>query len=256
MSAKDIGGRQRVEIRVKRFDPESRTFVYRVYTPEVDRYTTLLDALIRIKETEDATLSVRYSCRMSICGSCAMVLNGRPTLACETNLLSKGTDRFEVGPMEAFPQLRDLVTKFDEFFEKHSTVEPWLIRRDLEEKFAALKEYVQTDSEVDYYLDFANCIKCGLCVDACPVSNTNPSFIGPQALAQAYRYNSDSRDEGEKERLLKLDTLEGAWGCEFAGACSVVCPKGVDPALAIQLLKLDIMKSRLGMRQNKAKRAK
>ncbi|MDG6934065.1 MAG: succinate dehydrogenase iron-sulfur subunit [Nitrososphaerota archaeon] len=248
MSGSQSRGIRRFNLVVKRYDPDSSEFVTKTYSLEADRFTTVLDALIRIKETQDQTLSMRYSCRMSICGSCAMVLNGRPRLACETNLFSLGTDKVEVGPLEAFVQLKDLATEFNEFFKKHAYANPWLIRRDTEEKFKAEKEYVQTRTQVDHYLDFANCIKCGLCVDACPVSNTNPSFIGPQALSQAYRYNSDSRDEGERERLIKLDTLDDVWGCEYAGACSVVCPKGVDPALAIQLLKLDIMKSRFGGR--------
>ena len=158
--------------------------------------------------------------------------------------------------MEAHPVVRDLVTDFDEFFEKHRSVMPWLIRRDTEEKFRAEKEYQQTASQVDYYLDFAHCISCGLCVDACPVSNTNAEFVGPQALGQAYRYNADSRDEGEKLRLDKLDTMEGVWGCEYAGACSQVCPKGVDPALTIQLTKLALMRYRFTGKTNPDKRAK
>ena len=93
-------------------------------------------------------------------------------------------------------------------------------------------------------------------MDACPVSNTNTEFIGPQALGQAYRYSSDSRDEGEKMRLDKLDSMEGVWGCEYAGACSEVCPKGVDPALTIQLTKLALMRLRLTGKTNPDKRAK
>ncbi len=147
--------------------------------------------------------------------------------------------------MEAHPILKDLVTDFDEFFRKHMSVHPWLVREDTEEKFSAEKEYIQTRRQLDYYLPFSYCIKCGLCVDACPISNTNPDYLGPQALAQAYRYNKDSRDQGERERLEIVDDMNGVWGCEFAGACSLVCPKGVDPALAIQLLKLDVMKYRM-----------
>ncbi|MCL5429975.1 MAG: 4Fe-4S dicluster domain-containing protein, partial [Candidatus Marsarchaeota archaeon] len=86
------------------------------------------------------------------------------------------------------------------------------------------------------------CIKCGLCVDACPVANTKKDFLGPQAIAQAYRYIADSRDQDNGKRLEYLDSVDGAWGCEFAGACSVVCPKSVDPALAIQLIKSEIAK--------------
>ena len=240
---------------VKRLDSVSRTFVEKTFQVEADQFTSVLDLLVSVKEKQDHTLSMRYSCNMGICGSCGMVINGRPRLACETNVYSLRTPTIRVGPMEAHPLLRDLVTDFDDFFEKHRSVKPWLVRKDMEEKFKAEKEYTQTGSQVDYFRDFAQCIKCGLCVDACPVSNTNPHFVGPQALAQAYRYNSDSRDQGEKERLDSLDRLDGVWGCEFAGACSEVCPKGVDPALTIQQLKLDIMKKRFTGRVNPEKRA-
>lgn len=245
-----------IELTVKRYDTETESFKESVYTLEADRFTTVLDALIGVKERQDPTLSLRYSCNMGICGSCAMVINGMPRLACETNIYALDTERITVGPMEAHPLLRDLATDFDDFFAKHKSVKPWLVRKDEEEKFRAEKEYVQTRSQVDYFLDFANCIKCGLCVDACPVSNTNPGYLGPQALAQAYRYNSDSRDEGEHERLALVDSMEGAWGCEGAGACSKVCPKGVDPALTIQLLKMNILRRGLTGKTNQDKRAK
>ncbi|MGO9311061.1 MAG: succinate dehydrogenase/fumarate reductase iron-sulfur subunit [Spirochaetia bacterium] len=241
---------------VKRLDPGTRAFAEKSFQVQADRFTCVLDILIAVKEKQDHTLSMRYSCNMGICGSCGMVINGKPRLACETNVFSLGSSTIRVGPMEAHPLLKDLVTDFDEFFEKHRTVTPWLVRKDRAEQYRAEKEYPQTHRQVDYFLDFAHCIKCGLCVDACPVSNTNPHFVGPQALAQAYRYNSDSRDQGEEERLDSLDRMDGVWGCEFAGACSEVCPKGVDPALTIQQLKLDIMRRRLTGRVNPDKRAR
>jgi succinate dehydrogenase / fumarate reductase iron-sulfur subunit len=245
-----------VRLRAKRFDPESQTFKENEYDIKADRFTSVLDALLAVKERQDQTLSMRYSCNMGICGSCAMVINGKPRLACETNIFSLGTKLIVVGPMEAHPILRDLVTDFEDFFSKHAIVTPWLVRRDQEEKFLAEKEYPQTRSQVDNYLDYAHCIACGLCVDACPVNNTNPHFVGPQALSQAYRYNSDSRDQGEHERLERLDTMDGVWGCEYAGACSEVCPKGVDPALTIQRLKLDLMRYRFTGKTDPDKRAR
>jgi succinate dehydrogenase / fumarate reductase iron-sulfur subunit len=255
---RQLVGKERRSIRlvVKRLIPKTGKFEHKSYDIQADRFTTVLDALISVKERQDHTLSFRYSCSMGICGSCGMVINGKPRLACETNIFSLKSGEIRVGPMEAHPILRDLVTDFDEFFAKHKSVKPWLIREDVEEKFRAEKEYPQTRSEVDYFLDFAHCIKCGLCVDACPVSNTNPHFIGPQALSQAYRYNSDGRDQGEKERLETLDTMEGLWGCEFAGACSTVCPKGVDPALTIQAMKLNLMRYRATGKTNPDKRAR
>ena len=245
-----------IELTVRRFDTETQDFKETAYQIQADRFTTVLDALIGVKERLDPTLSLRYSCNMGICGSCGMVINGMPRLACETNVFSLETDRITIGPMEAHPLLRDLVTDFDDFFAKHKSVTPWLVRTDEDEKFRAEKEYVQTKSQVDYFIDFANCIKCGLCVDTCPVSNTNPHFLGPQALAQAYRFNSDSRDQGERMRLDTVDSMDGAWGCEYAGACSKVCPKGVDPALTIQLIKLNLMKYRLTGKTDPDKRAR
>lgn len=245
-----------IRLVVKRYDPDAGLFTEGTFEVEADRFSTVLDMLLSVKERQDNTLAMRYSCNMGICGSCGMVINGKPRLACETNVFSLGTERIHVGPMEAHPVVRDLVADLGEFFEKHRSVDPWLVRRDQEEKFRAEKEYSQTMSQVDYYLDFAHCITCGLCVDACPVSNTNTHFVGPQAIGQAYRYNSDSRDEGEKLRLDKLDSMNGVWGCEYAGACSEVCPKGVDPALAIQLTKLALMRLRLTGTTNTDKRAK
>jgi succinate dehydrogenase / fumarate reductase iron-sulfur subunit len=243
-------------LKVKRWQPDTASFTESSYQVQADRFSTVLDALLSVKEKQDNTLALRYSCNMGICGSCGMVINGMPRLACETNIFSLESKMITVGPMEAHPLVRDLVTDFDEFFEKHRGVLPWLIRRDTDEKFRAEKEYPQTERQVDNFLNFAHCISCGLCVDACPVSNTNVDFVGPQALGQAHRYNSDSRDEGEKLRLDKLDRMDAVWGCEFAGACSRVCPKGVDPALAIQLTKLALMKYRLTGKTNPDKRAK
>ena len=242
LSGKDI---KTIHLQAKRFDPVAQAFTSTDYETQADHFTSVLDLLVTVKERQDPTLSFRYSCNMGICGSCGMVINGRPRLACETNVFSLHSQLITVSPMEAHPLLRDLVTDFDDFFAKHASLTPWLVRRDAQEKFQAEKEYLQTRSQVDNFLNFAHCISCGLCVDACPVNNTNPHFVGPQALSQAYRYNSDSRDQGERERLESMDTMDGVWGCEYAGACSKVCPKGVDPALTIQRLKLDLMRYRL-----------
>ncbi|MGA2479140.1 MAG: succinate dehydrogenase iron-sulfur subunit [Spirochaetia bacterium] len=249
-------GSRAFQLIVRKYVPETQDFTVSNYEIQADRFTSVLDALIGVKERHDHSLAIRYSCNMGICGSCGMVINGKPRLACETNIFALGSDTVQVGPMEGHPLLKGLVTDFDEFFEKHKSVTPWLVRTDVQEKFTAEKEYPQTESQVDNFLNFAHCIECGLCVDACPVSNTNTHFIGPQALSQAFRYNSDSRDQGEKERLDSLDSMEGVWGCEYAGACSLVCPKGVDPALTIQRLKLALMKRRLTGKTSTDKRAK
>ena len=240
--------KRRLIFRIKRFDPESERFIYRDYEVEVDKYSTVLDVLIKIVETQDPTLSVRYSCRMGICGSCGMVVNGKPVLACEKNVLSIGSDVVTVEPMYNLPVIKDLVTDLEDFFEKHRKVKPWLIRADEDEQFNPKAEYIQYPEELERYWNFSYCIKCGLCVAACPIVAERSDFLGPQALAQAFRWYEDSRDQYSIERLDLVDSEQGVWGCEFAGSCSRACPKGVDPALAIQLLKMEIMGRTMGFR--------
>ncbi len=233
-----------VNFHVNRFNPETQRLEESVYGVETDSFSNVLDGLLKIKTESDPTLSMRYSCRMGICGSCGMVINGKPSLACETNVWKNlREDKITVAPMLGHPLLRDLVTDFDDFFERHLFVNPYLFRNDLVEKYHPTVQYNQTKEELDKFLPFSDCIMCGLCLDACPVVNTNQEFIGPQALSQAYRYYADSRDEAGKTRLDHVDLLKGVWDCEFAASCSDVCPKGVDPAFAIQLLKTEIIKN-------------
>lgn len=245
-------GSRTVELLVRRFNPSTGSMDDHTFRTRVHHFSTVLDALIDIKQEQDNTLSMRYSCRMGICGSCAMVVNGKPVLACETNILQNlKENRIEVSPMQGHPLLKDLVTDFDDFFARHKRIKPHIVRKDEEEKYLAEKEYPQTKEELSRYLPFSYCIMCGLCVDACPVVNVNPRFLGPQALSQVQRYYSDSRDELGGTRLDMVDRLEDVWDCEFAGACSVVCPKGVDPAFAIQLLKSEIVSKDLTGNQKK-----
>lgn len=239
-------------IHVNRLNSRSGTFTTQTYNIKVPARATVLDTLLAIKETKDATLSMRYSCRMGICGSCGMVINGRPSLACQT-LVSSFENDITIGPMLGHPVLKDLVDDFDDFFEKHKSIMPWIIVKDNNKKFHPKELTRQTKENVEKLVPFASCIKCGLCLDACPVVNTNPLFVGPQALAQEHKLIMDSRDEGPRKRLALVDTKEGIWACEFIGACSTVCPKGVDPALAIQELKIESMTEAIFGLRNKKK---
>ncbi len=237
-------GMRMLTFKVKRFDRGDRVLKEYTYNVAVDKFMSVLDGLLGIKDRIDPSLSMRYSCRMGICGSCGMVVNGKPALACETNAIAAAREgTVDVGPMEGHQLLKDLVPDFDDFFEKHKSVEPHLFRNNAIEKYNANRVYKQNMEQENKFLPSSFCIMCGLCMDACPVVNSNPNFIGPQALSQAYRYRNDNRDQMGGKRLDLIDTLEGVWGCEFIGACSEACPKGVDPALSIQLLKSDIMAS-------------
>jgi succinate dehydrogenase / fumarate reductase iron-sulfur subunit len=166
-----------------------------------------------------------------------MKINGIPRLACYTQVTELGGGPITVAPLDHYPLIRDLVTDFDGFFEKHHSIEPFLIRQDAVEQESSESEYAQSPRELDDFLQFSYCIKCGLCNAACPTAAADPLFIGPQALGQVYRYIADSRDEGAAGRIKTVDSGHGIWRCHFAGACSFVCPKGVDPALAIQRLR-------------------
>ena len=139
-----------------------------------------------------------------------------------------------------FPIIRDLVTDFSRFFNHHKNMKPYIQENNaVEAKDDTNKgtfSFYQSPEDVDKYLQFSYCIKCGLCYSACPTVGTDVNFPGPQALAQEYRYFADTRDES-KNRLNIVDDRHGIWRCHFAGSCSKVCPKGVDPALGIQLLR-------------------
>jgi len=198
---------------------------------------TVLGALLYAKEKLDHSIAIRFSCRMACCGSCGMKINGLPMLACYTQVTELRDSTITVEPLGQYPLVRDLVTDFDEFFSKHHSIKPYLMRQNPSEQDTTEVEYAQSPRELDDFLQFSYCIKCGLCNAACPTLAADPDFIGPQALGQAYRYVADSRDEGARERLKVLDTSQGIWRCHFAGACSFVCPKGVDPALAAQRLR-------------------
>lgn len=202
---------------------------------------TVLDALLYARDYLDHSIALRFSCRQASCGSCGMKINGRPRLACYTQVDELGGDKIVTQPMDNFAIIKDLVTDLDSFFEKHRGVTPHLVRSDLHEQEHPTSEFLMKPEELSRVLQFTYCIKCGLCTSSCPTVATDSKFPGPQALAQAYRYTEDVRDEGGEERIGALDTVHGIWRCHFAGSCSYVCPKGVDPALGIQLLKRHVL---------------
>ena len=230
--------KKKVRLKVLRSNRGSgKTRAYEQFEVPYEPGMTVLSALLYAKEMLDHSIAVRYSCRMACCGSCGMVINGVPKLACYTQLTECPNFEVTVAPLDHYPLVRDLVTDFEGFFEKHLSVKPFMIRLDEAEQETSESEYGQSADQLDDFLQFSQCIKCGLCNAACPTMANDRAFVGPQALAQAYRYVADSRDEGGVERLSLVDEEHGVWRCHFAGSCSHVCPKGVDPALAIQRLR-------------------
>jgi len=231
-------GSKDTTFKVQRYNPEKDTSPYfDIFVVPTTRGMTVLDALLYIKENLDNTLAFRTSCRMAICGSCGMLINHYPHLACHTQIEELRTKTVTIQPLPNLPVIKDLVVDLAPLFEKHKSVKPYIIRSDTAEMDNPSAEFAQSPEELENFLQFTYCIKCGICISACPTSATDELFLGPQALAQCYRYCADTRDHGEQERLPRVDSENGVWHCHLAGACSDACPKGVDPALAIQLLK-------------------
>jgi fumarate reductase iron-sulfur subunit len=226
--------------------PESRTIVLEVlrYVPErapkpfVVRYPieytddmSVLQGLQQVKDFVDGSLTFRWSCRMAICGSCGMMIEGKPSLGCRTFLRDLAPGPVRVGPLEHFPIERDLVVDISDFIDKLERIRPWIEPR--EARRVADGENLQTPAELERYEQFSHCINCLLCYSACPQYGLDSTFLGPAATALLHRYNSDSRDAGQAARRELVNSEEGVWACTAVGYCSEVCPKGVDPANAV-----------------------
>jgi succinate dehydrogenase / fumarate reductase, iron-sulfur subunit len=242
-----------MEFVIQRFNRETDS------EPRWERYQvtthpgmTVLEALHRIQEQQDASLAWRYSCRMGICGSCAMIINGKPGLACNTQVHDLNAPIVHVQPLSNFSVVKDLVPDLTPMFEKHSSLKTYLVRQDASKTEALEGELAQSPDELMRYLQFSHCTKCGACMAACPTVAIDSAFLGPMPLAAAHRYNVDSRDEGFEARKQKVSALHGAFSCHYAAECSSVCPKGVDPARAIQLMKRDLILDLLKLRQKSA----
>lgn len=249
-SNKDVSSSYEVTLRVFRANRAQSKDAHHhdSFKVPVQRWTTVLDALIYTKSYLDPSIAIRYSCRMAACGSCGMMINGIPRLACYTKVSDLKSDIITCEPLSNFPLIRDLVTDFSQFFDHHKRMKPYIIDNESKREngkkrsenildYGDLSELRQSPEDLEKFLQFSYCIKCGLCYAACPTNAEDTKYPGPQALTAAYRYFIDSRDKGGKERLKIVDTKHGIWRCHFAGSCSHVCPKGVDPALGIALLK-------------------
>jgi fumarate reductase iron-sulfur subunit len=228
-----------IQLRVSRFRPDTEAQPHwQEYDVPLRKEWTVLDGLNHVKNEVDTTLSFRWSCRMGICGSCGMNIEGEPKLTCATFLSDYEPGPITIEPLSNFPVIRDLVVDLSDFMEKLPRVKPWIIRPDDGRTVEPDVEFLQTPGELDAYKQFSMCINCMLCYAACPVYGLDPEFIGPAAIALAERYDLDSRDQGQSQRLDVLGGHDGVWACTFVGECSAVCPKHVDPASAIQRYKL------------------
>ena len=221
--------------RVYRWNPDDQQ------NPRIDEYEVdmatcgpmVLDALIKIKNEIDATLTFRRSCREGICGSCAMNIDGANTLAC-TKAMDDIKGPIRIYPLPHMPVVKDLVPDLSTFYEQHRSIEPWLKTTTPPPE----TEWLQSKPEREKLDGLYECILCACCSTSCPSYWWNgEKYLGPAVLLQAYRWLIDSRDQAQTERLDNLEDPFKLYRCHTIMNCAKVCPKGLNPAKAIAEIK-------------------
>ncbi|MEM2249951.1 MAG: succinate dehydrogenase iron-sulfur subunit [Candidatus Bathyarchaeia archaeon] len=217
-----------VEFRIRRYDSDTNRSYISTFKVPIRRGTTVLDVLNYIKENFDETLTFRHSCRMGICGSCAVNVNGKPMLACYTQVLDLNTETVTIEPLSNLPVIKDLVVDIRPFFQNFRKIKTVLIKP--AEAFKKPVEFTQSPEDLKKYWDLTLCTKCSICYSACPAA-IDERFLGPSALTANYRFIADSRDEGLDERLKPM--ADNVWLCTSCNSCTLFCPKLVNCANSV-----------------------
>ena len=226
-----------VTLKIRRFNPENDAEPWwGEYQFEAEPTDRLLDALNHVKWYLDGTLTFRRSCAHGVCGSDAMLINGRNGLACKLLLKNLGS-RITVEPMRGFHVIKDLLVDMDLFFDKYKAIRPYLITNSPEPD----QERLQSPEDREKFDDTTKCILCGACTTSCPSFWANPDYVGPAAIVNAHRFIFDSRDEGKEERLDILNTTEGVWLCRTIFNCVEACPRGINVTRAIGEIKKTLL---------------
>jgi succinate dehydrogenase / fumarate reductase iron-sulfur subunit len=227
-------------LRLRRYDPESGEAPYwDEHTIELEGHRSVLEGILQAKADHDGSIGIRCSCRAAICGSCGVTINGQTALACHTHLdkaARHGRDGvIEVEPMNNMPVIKDLIVDMDAVhWRKQQRVTPWLINK---EPVPEREYIVPHENMVDITQSLA-CIQCGACNSACLSMEIDPLFVGPAALAKAYRFVGDPRDAEQHDRLRDLaEDPHGMYDCTHCFACIEACPKGVAPMNQIMRLR-------------------
>jgi len=217
-----------VELKIQRFDPQKKGAYVSTYKVPVRKGTTILEALQFIKDNLDETLTFRHSCRMGICGSCGINVNGKPMLACYTQVLDLEVDSLLLEPLSNMPVIKDLVVDIKPFFDAFKRIKTFLVKP--EEELKKPLEFIQMPLDLKKYWDLTLCTKCSICYSACPAA-IDQKFLGPSSLTTNYRFIIDSRDSGFEERLKPMS--DNVWLCTSCNSCTKFCPKLVNCSNAI-----------------------
>ncbi|MBI4343182.1 MAG: succinate dehydrogenase iron-sulfur subunit [Candidatus Omnitrophica bacterium] len=219
----------RLDVKILRFNPEAEARPqWRAYTVEAQPTDRVLDVLHEVKWRHDGSLAFRRSCAHGICGSDAMMINGRNRLACKV-LVRDLKPPIVVEPMRGFPVVKDLVVSMEGFFEKYRKIKPYLINDEPPPE----TERLQSPADREQFEDTSKCILCGACTTSCPSFWANSAYLGPAAIVQAHRFLMDSRDHGAAQRLPALNEASGVWRCRTIFNCTEACPRGINVTKAI-----------------------
>jgi succinate dehydrogenase/fumarate reductase iron-sulfur protein len=221
------GATRTLEVLVRRSDPGAR----REFRVPADDPVTVLDLLREIQRSQDSSLAFRYSCRVAMCGTCGVRVDGRSTLACRA-VIPPGVEELEVAPLAGLPVVRDLIVDTRPFWAEWARVKPWFVSADGE------LERIAPGSPAAELVDGAlGCIACGACYSTCEVARHGSDYLGPAALNRALALIADPRDRAGKERLEIVGGRGGVDRCHYVGGCTSACPVGLDPSRSIVELR-------------------
>ncbi len=234
------------KFRISRYDPVQDRAYEEEFDVEVTPGQTVLDALNLIKWEQDGTLSLRMSCRHAICGSCAIKVNGQSMLACQTQVTvaqerADADGVVSIGAMGSQTVIKDLVVDVTKFMNQFERAQTWLQPPEGQEP--PQREYRQSKDSFDHWSHASSCIHCGACYSDCTVAEIDAKYLGPAALAKAYRFVMDDRDSQRDERLAMLSKSGGIWDCTRCYMCVQACPKDVLPMDAIMELRTEAIKA-------------
>jgi len=228
-----------VKFRVRRYKQGDIRPHFEEFTVDCDTSTTVLVALQTVRREDDPSLMLRHSCHHVSCGTCGMKINGQEKLACDVRVLDLDGDEVRVEPLDSLPVLGDLVVDMTPLYEKCNVpARPYLRASEFNRKS-------QPPAGIDQFTRFENCVECGLCVSACPVMASDECYLGPAAMAAAWRVIEEPRGENGNQVLDWVDQEHGCWRCHLAFECSEVCPTGVDPGAAIMSLRKEVTRRKL-----------